>query len=105
MISLEESYRQFLIAYGGGEIEFEVLFSADPQSDWYLPRQLARAINLPKDFLPVTENFCGDYYGFIVTEGKCRPPILRWDHESQEIKSITQKDIFEYMAQFALQPA
>lgn len=104
-VSLEESHKDFLMAFGGGEIGFEVLFSADAQSEWYLPRQIALARCLPKNYIAITSNFCGDYYGFEAIEGKCVPPLLRWEHETGVVEPTEYQDVFEFMACFALRPA
>ena len=38
-VRLPASYRGFLQSYGGGYIGFTNIFSADPDSDFYLPLQ------------------------------------------------------------------
>jgi hypothetical protein len=48
-------------------------------------------------FLPVSDNGCGDYYGYRVVDGKCEPQILWWDHEIRKLSDPDIGNLFDYL--------
>jgi hypothetical protein len=103
--SLEDSHREFLQKFGGGEFGFGVLFSADPESEWYVYTQLKQSGLDASSFVPVSDNFAGDAYGFRVERGRCKKPVVVWDHEIGGIRETDFGDVYEFMDRYALRPA
>ena len=103
--SLESSHREFLREFGGGEFGFGVLFSADPESEWYVHAQLEQSGLDASSFVPVSDNFAGDVYGFRVRNGRCERPMVIWDHEIGGIREAGFNDVYEFMDRYALRPA
>jgi hypothetical protein len=103
--SLESSHREFLKEFGGGEFGFGVLFCADSESEWFICNQLERAGLDAISFVPVSDNFAGDIYGFAVNDGKCERPLMIFDHEIGVLRNSGFADVFEFMDRYALRPA
>jgi len=103
--TFENSHRAFLKEFGGGEFGLGLLFSANEQSEWYVPSQVSNQ-SLPADrFFPVSDNFAGDIYGFEVINGRCVAPLKVYDHETSELKDTEFADVYEFMDRYALRPA
>lgn len=103
--SLESSHKEFLQVFGGGEFGFGMLFCADPDSEWFVAAQLQELDSDVSSFVPVSDNFAGDVYGFLVKDGKCEGPLVIWDHEIGAVRRTEFDDVFEFMDRYALRPA
>jgi hypothetical protein len=99
-VELEQTYKEFVKEFGSGDFGFGVIYSPNPKSDWYMKTKLKS--HLPKDFLPISENFCGDSYGFKTIDGKCVGPIVIFDHETNSVKETEYQNVFDLMTQTAL---
>lgn len=101
----ENSHRSFLKLFGGGEFGLGLIFSANKESEWYIPSQFRNLLLSPSEFFPVSDNFAGDVYGFEIRNGKCLTPLKVFDHESSKLKETMFSDVYEFMDRYALRPA
>ena len=104
-IRLPPSYRAFLRQFGGGTYGFIVIFSADPQSEWYLPnKQMKASRYLPKNLLAFSDDFAGGNYAFKVIDGEAQEAVFYWNTDGGESPTKFQ-DILEFIARYAYEPA
>ena len=74
-VRLPPSYRTFLREFGGGTYGFIVIFSADPQSEWYLPnKQMKASRYLPKDLLAFSDDFAAEIMPSKLSTGRLKRP-------------------------------
>ncbi len=93
-------YIRFLKKFGGGYFAFVNIFSVDPAGEWYIVtmnQEIGR-----RDFLAISDNGTGDYYGFLVKDVSCAPGIVFLDHENQQIKPTKYPDILTFIVQVGL---
>jgi hypothetical protein len=102
-VRLPESYRSFLTVFGGGRFGFVTIFSADQESEWYLPRQQAAA-GLPDGLVPFSDDFAGGLYVFRCAAGNRGDTVFYWTHEDG-ISRTEFPDIFSFLARYAFSPA
>lgn len=87
-LSLPISYKEFLKNYGGGNYCLLTIYSADPQSNWYLPLQYAKASHyLPKDILPISDDFCGGHYVYTIANGIASDRLYYWNTDGGTIRT------------------
>lgn len=97
-ICLPEEFKHVLRTYGAGDIGLVSLFSvrAGRKS---IEAQKRLAHRMLPEFLPISDNGCGDYYGFLSVEGICRAEIYFSDHETGfSVEPTKFKDLYEYLA-------
>ena len=70
-IELNPEFRQFLLIYGAGDFLFSQFCSFDPDNAWSLWRQSAFVDGIGKSILSFSDNGCGDYYAFLIVDGRC----------------------------------
>jgi hypothetical protein len=104
-VRLPASYRAFLIEFGGGSFGFAVIFSADPDSEWYLPNKQRKARKwLPEGLLAFSDDFAGGNYVFKVVDGEAQEAVFYWNIDGGECPTEF-KDIMEFVARYAYEPA
>jgi hypothetical protein len=104
-IQLPSDYREFLKGYGGGDFGFTNIFSADPESEWFLPKmQKAASVDLPEGLLAFSDDFSGGYYVFLVENGIAEHPVYYWNQDGGLI-STEFESILAYVVRYAYQPA
>lgn len=92
-----ESFRHFISTYGSGYFAFTSILSplADGEDSLWIQKSL---YSLPSDYVPISENGCGDYYGFKVTDGVCSEEVYFLDHESgYQSSSIEYSCFYEFL--------
>lgn len=94
---LPEAYVGFLREYGGGDFAFLTLYSMDPDSEVNLVAQNNRPWLARTDFVAVSDNGAGDYYGFRVRDGRCAEPVVLLDHETGEVRDTGYADILTFV--------
>jgi hypothetical protein len=103
--SLPNDLRMFLHEYGGGECGYLTLFSADPTSEWYLPRKMEEAKKyLPDGLLPISDDFCGGYYVLVVRNGNAEEPVCYWNADGGTT-STEFKSLLDFIGRFAFESA
>jgi hypothetical protein len=102
-LSFPEKYRGFLREFGGGYFAFTNVFSVDIDGAWYICEKNQEAKSyLPDNFLAISDDETGGFYGYVVTKGKLNEAIYYWDHESNSIGDKMFEDIFEYIVTIGL---
>jgi hypothetical protein len=90
-------YAHIAQSYGAGQFGFVDLFSVR-FGEWQIDVHRATAPSLPAAFVPISDNGCGDFYGFVVAEGRCDSRILFADHETgYSLASTDMADVYEYI--------
>lgn len=95
-IEMPVEYTEFIIRYGGGYFAFTKIFSLANNSEWNIESLNEKFVKI-KDFIAISDNGAGDFYGFKVIDGKCESQIYVYDHENGIIESTKYKDLFEYL--------
>jgi hypothetical protein len=95
-VRLPNEYLAFLQQEGGGDFALVVVYSMDPDSDLNIVRMNDDAWGHRNDFVAVSDNGAGDYYGFRVVEGVCQPEVVLLDHETGEVRHA-DADFFEFV--------
>lgn len=98
-VVLPEKLVTFLSRYGGGDFLRLAIFSAQPDSRWYLPaRNGAGLRNVPHDFLIVSDDGCGGNYGLRIEGRVVGDPIFYNDTDDGSVTRTEYADIFEFVA-------
>jgi hypothetical protein len=104
-VRLPQSYRAFLREFGGGDYGLETFFSADPNSEWYLPVKQGEASRcLPEGLLAFSDDGAGGYYVFKVLNGQAQEAVFYWNQDGGESPTEFQ-DVIEFVARYAYEPA
>jgi len=100
-LRLPTEYKEFLEHFGGGEFGLINLFCADPDSEWYLLKRVKEAGRfIPDNFIPVSDDYAGGYYGFGVENLELRPSLLYWNQDGGTIET-QYSNLFEFVVQNA----
>ena len=79
-ITYPDQYKKFISKYGAGEFAFTNVYSPKVHGQWSSWEEKDK-YRLPELFIPISDNGCGDYLGFLVTEGECGEALFWADHE------------------------
>lgn len=104
-VCLPSEYSWFLRNYGGGEFGLLTVFSASPDSEWYLGSKVEEASKfIPEGFLPISDDFAGGYYGFLISDSVALSKIHYWNSDGGLVE--TEFDtVLDFIARFAYEPA
>ena len=104
-VRLPRSYHAFLREFGGGSFGLATIFSADRNSEWYLPnKQMEAGQWLPEGLLAFSDDFAGGNYVFKVVGGEAHESVFYWNTDGGA--SPTEfKDVIEFVARHAYHPA
>lgn len=95
-------YKQFIQEYGGGHFAFCIIYSICKKSDWNIVDINNKYILLRKDYLLISENSSGDFYGLNILGNKCSSQLYFFDHDSEEWSQTKYSNLFEYIAELGL---
>lgn len=96
-------YKQFLKNYGGGYFAFLLVFSGDEKSNWNVIKQNKELNLLNKyNFLAVSDNESGDFYGFRVNNNKCETKLSVFLHDELKVKETQYEDFYQYVLKLGL---
>jgi len=102
---LPQTYRAFLREFGGGSYGLATIFSADPNSEWYLLLKQREASGyLPEGLLAFSDDFAGGNYILKVLNGQAQEAVFYWNQDGGE-SSTEFNDVFEFVARYAYEPA
>jgi hypothetical protein len=100
-VALASEYKSYLARYGGGYIGHINVFSANAESEWYLPKG-NRFIPSEFNYVAVTDGETGEYYGFKVDAGVCSDAIYYWHFEDGDVPVRTANSFLEFVVSFGL---
>ncbi|MBU1360163.1 MAG: SMI1/KNR4 family protein [Gammaproteobacteria bacterium] len=104
-VQLPVSYRVFLNEFGGGNFGLTTVFSADPNSEWYLSARLDEVRKyLPSHVLPFSDDFAGGLYVFEVVDGQALEPVFYWNEDGGLVPTKFA-NILEFIARYAYEGA
>ncbi len=90
---------------GAGEVGFTSLFSVRP-GYFNIATQRDAAPTLSANFVPISDNGCGDFYGFVVNAGECSSAVYFAEHDSEYKLFPTEfTDLYEYLVRYAFNAA
>ncbi len=102
-VILPDTYKQFVKYYGGGYFAFTNIFSVDENGEWYIVEKNYDARSyLPNNFIAISDDETGGFYGYNVVDGKCNEDVFYWDHDSATIGDKLYKNVFEYITMVGL---
>ena len=101
-VTLPNEYKQFVQCYGGGYFAMTNVFSANPESEWFIVAR-QKDFQLGDGFVAVTDDETGGAYGFVVEKGKCSERVFYF-HPDDGSPPVEQYPSFlTYLAKVGLQ--
>jgi hypothetical protein len=100
-VKISSSFREFLMAFGGGNYGLSVIFCADDASEWYLPRQMQEVgAYLPVNFLPISNDFTGGIYCQKIENKQATDKIWYWNTDGG-LTETECLDVFDLVSKTA----
>lgn len=100
-IVFPESYKDFLLQYGGGYFAFTIVYSFDKQSCFYVKNNVSVQFVKDNKIFPIIDFETGDLAGFKVDNGRCEDTIVLYDHE-EKIISDTELNFYDALGKYGL---
>lgn len=100
-LKLPTQYLEFVQNIGSGYFGFTNVFSLNPESDWYLPAMMMQ-FDLPDDFLPITDDETGGYYGFEVEGNVCGEEVYYYHLDDSDEPIFKYENFFDYLVSVGL---
>jgi hypothetical protein len=101
-VSLPEKYKNHMLKYGAGCFAFINLYSPAKESEFSIGKNKEQYL-LPSSFFPISDNGCGDYYGFISHSGVCSDSVYWLGHEDNYKNPIEQYQcLYEFLVRIGL---
>ena len=101
-ITLPKDYIDFINEFGGGYFALSNVYSLEAGSDWNIVDQNLKYANICKDYIIISENGTGDFYGYKVEDGVCKPHIHFYDHDEDSWQETEFFNLFEYLDKLGL---
>lgn len=99
--NLPRDFREFLRFYGGGIFGLASIFSADPDSDYYLADHQDYASQfLPEGCIVISEDNAGGCYFVRVQDGEISDSIWYWNLDREPAR-LKFSNIYEFVAENA----
>lgn len=103
--TLPRTYKDFLSEFGGGSFGLTNVCSADPKSDFYLPKKQAEiAKYAPAGLLVVSDDFAGGLYVLRVSDGVADEAIFYWN-EDGGLVATPFANVLEFVERYAYRSA
>ncbi len=96
-LELPFDYKLFVKKYGGGYFFYTNIFSPISNSEWNIIEVNRKFQSKPIDFIAISDNEVGDYYGFKIVNGICDSKIYFWDHETDNVINTNYENLFEFV--------
>lgn len=101
-VKLPCDYKKFIFEYGGGYFAFSNVYSLEVGSDWNLVGINCKYDVIRNDYVLISDNGSGDFYGFKVVAGVCDPEIYFYDHEVNSWGEMLHENLFDFLEKAAL---
>lgn len=100
-VKLPAQLVEFIKNIGSGYFGYTNVFSVDINSEWYFI-DIIKRFSFPENFIPVSDDETGGYYGFLTMDNVCRDEVYYW-HSSEELApQLKYKTFYEYLVKVAL---
>lgn len=100
-ITLPSCLRDFLAEFGGGTFGLINIFSASPESEFYLPEKCAEAADyLPPGLLPFSDDYAGGLYVFKVHAGHADDRVFYWNADGGLVATQFE-NLLQFIARYA----
>jgi len=105
-IQLPDQYRDFLQEFGGGTYGLATVFSAVPESEWYLPDKVSESQGyLPCGLIPFSDDFAGGNYVLKPqNESQLGSHVYYWNQDGGLVETEFC-DVLEFIARYAYEAA
>ena len=100
-ISFSESYKRFLMNFGGGYFGYIVVYSLEKGGMFYLQDYVSLSMIEEFGMLPVIDLETGDYIGFDIEKNMCTENLVIWKHEEKN-KIDLDVDFYELLINMGL---
>lgn len=100
-ISFSESYKRFLMNFGGGYFGYIVVYSLEKGGMFYLQDFVSLSMIEEFGMLPVIDLETGDYIGFDIEKNMCTENLVIWKHEEKN-KIDLDVDFYELLINMGL---
>lgn len=100
-ISFPESYKKFLMNFGGGYFGYIVVYSLEKGGMFYLQDYVSLSMIEEFGILPVIDLETGDYIGFDIEKNMCTENLVIWKHEEKN-KIDLDVDYYELLINMGL---
>lgn len=100
-ISFSESYKRFLMNFGGGYFGYIVVYSLEKGGMFYLQDYVSLSMIEEFGILPVIDLETGDYIGFDIEKNMCTENLVIWKHEEKN-KIDLDVDFYELLINMGL---
>ena len=96
-----ESYKEFLLLYGGGYFGFTAVYSLDPNSPFFMKNNVSVEFLNTNKLFPVIDFETGDLACFKVDNGICKDWMMLYNHEEKTISEM-KMNFYDTLAKYAL---
>jgi hypothetical protein len=102
-VMLPQSYKDFVKKFGGGELGYIDVFSASKMGFWYIVKHNQHFKDyLPKNFVAISDDQTGGYYGYKTMHGKCGEEVFYWHYDGGFDHNTVYPNIFEFIIDVGL---
>jgi len=102
-IILPQAYRDFVKKYGGGDFGYIDIFSANKKGYWYIVKHNQDFKHyLPKDFIAISDDQTGGYYGYKIVNHQCDEQVCYWHYDGGFDSKVVYSNIFEFIIDVGL---
>jgi hypothetical protein len=97
-VALPQSYKEFVKKCGGGDFGYIDIFSVNKQGCWYIVKNNQDFKHyLPKNFIAISDDQTGGYYGYKILKDKCEEQIFYWHYDGGFDSNLVYQNIFDYI--------
>lgn len=100
-VKFPSQFVEFLQGVGAGYFGFTNMFSVNPNSDWYFQDMLEQ-FSFPEDFIPVSDDETGGYFGFLLKDNMCSRDVYYWHSSEGTSPERKYGDFYDYLVEVAL---
>lgn len=100
-IKVPDSYKEFLLRYGGGYFAFTTVYSMDKQSTFFIKNNISLEFVKENKFIPIIDCETGDMIGFKIEDRKCTELMALYNHEDGIVSDLNM-DLFDVLAKYGL---
>lgn len=100
-IVFPESYKEFVLQYGGGYFAFTVVYSFDKQSSFYIKNNVAIEFINTNHIFPIIDFETGDIAGFRIKDGICEDSMILYNHGEKVLREL-KIGLYEALVKYGL---